>query len=254
MKKKTVRKPVQKKKKTAKKAAARKAVTKKTPAKKPARILSPGEPPPFRIENSQGRGVGLVICDHASNRVPRSLKDLGLKKTDLKKHIGWDIGAEDASLHLGRSLDMPVVLANYSRLLLDLNRAPHHAECIAEVSDHVKIPANTGLSRGDREQRLKEIMDIPVFHDDQHGTAIVAAAALLNALHLVDKPIETVKLVCSGAGAAAATISGERSYLAPYGVISPPQRLAIQSMKSITLDQREAASFSLSSLSYRCCS
>ena len=53
------------------------------------------------------------------------------------------------------------------------------------------------------ETKLRERMKIPVFHDDQHGTAIVAAAALLNALHLVEKPIETVKLVCSGAGAAA---------------------------------------------------
>ena len=53
------------------------------------------------------------------------------------------------------------------------------------------------------ETRLRERMNIPVFHDDQHGTAIVAAAALLNALELVGKRIEEVKLVCSGAGAAA---------------------------------------------------
>ncbi|MFQ8433190.1 NADP-dependent malic enzyme [Amaricoccus sp. W119] len=53
------------------------------------------------------------------------------------------------------------------------------------------------------ETKLRERMNIPVFHDDQHGTAIVAAAGLLNALHLVGKPIESVKLVCSGAGAAA---------------------------------------------------
>ena len=46
-------------------------------------------------------------------------------------------------------------------------------------------------------------MKIPVFHDDQHGTAIVAAAALLNGLKLVGKNIADVKLVCSGAGAAA---------------------------------------------------
>ncbi len=53
------------------------------------------------------------------------------------------------------------------------------------------------------ERRLRERMKIPVFHDDQHGTAIVSAAALLNALHLVGKDIGAVKLVCSGAGAAA---------------------------------------------------
>jgi malate dehydrogenase (oxaloacetate-decarboxylating)(NADP+) len=53
------------------------------------------------------------------------------------------------------------------------------------------------------EQKLRERMKIPVFHDDQHGTAIVAAAAVLNALELVGKNIKEVKLVASGAGAAA---------------------------------------------------
>jgi malate dehydrogenase (oxaloacetate-decarboxylating)(NADP+) len=53
------------------------------------------------------------------------------------------------------------------------------------------------------EQKLRERMKIPVFHDDQHGTAIVAAAAILNALRLVKKDIREVKLVASGAGAAA---------------------------------------------------
>jgi len=53
------------------------------------------------------------------------------------------------------------------------------------------------------ERRLKEELDIPVMHDDQHGTAIISAAALLNALELAEKKIEEVKIVVSGAGAAA---------------------------------------------------
>ena len=53
------------------------------------------------------------------------------------------------------------------------------------------------------EETLKERLDIPVFHDDQHGTAIIAAAALQNALELVDKKLSEVKLVVSGAGASA---------------------------------------------------
>lgn len=53
------------------------------------------------------------------------------------------------------------------------------------------------------EKQLRERMNIPVFHDDQHGTSIIVAAALLNALILVDKKIENIKVVCSGAGAAA---------------------------------------------------
>ncbi len=53
------------------------------------------------------------------------------------------------------------------------------------------------------EQRLRELMDIPVFHDDQHGTAIIAAAGLINALKLTGRDFSTTKLVCNGAGAAA---------------------------------------------------
>ena len=53
------------------------------------------------------------------------------------------------------------------------------------------------------EQRLRELMDIPVFHDDQHGTAIIAVAGLINALHLTGRDLKTTKLVCNGAGAAA---------------------------------------------------
>src|SRR5881397_3385455 len=46
------------------------------------------------------------------------------------------------------------------------------------------------------EQKLRELLDIPVFHDDQHGTAIIAAAGVINALHLTDRDIKTTRLVC----------------------------------------------------------
>ncbi len=62
------------------------------------------------------------------------------------------------------------------------------------------------------ERRLKEECDIPVMHDDQHGTAIISGAGLLNALELQGKKIETVKLVVNGAGAAA--VSCTRLYIA----------------------------------------
>src|SRR5205807_9332473 len=52
------------------------------------------------------------------------------------------------------------------------------------------------------EQRLRELMDIPVFHDDQHGTAIIAAAGLINALALTGRDIRNTRLVCNGAGSA----------------------------------------------------
>ena len=57
------------------------------------------------------------------------------------------------------------------------------------------------------ERRLKEVCDIPVFHDDQHGTAVVVSAALINACKLTGKPMNTLKVVISGAGAAALAIA-----------------------------------------------
>ena len=53
------------------------------------------------------------------------------------------------------------------------------------------------------EQRLREIMDIPVFHDDQHGTSIITAAGLINALEITGRTMHKVKMVFNGAGAAA---------------------------------------------------
>ncbi len=57
------------------------------------------------------------------------------------------------------------------------------------------------------ERKLKEVCDIPVFHDDQHGTAVIVAAALINALKVVDKKIEDIKIVISGAGSAGIAIA-----------------------------------------------
>lgn len=56
------------------------------------------------------------------------------------------------------------------------------------------------------EKRLKEVCDIPIFHDDQHGTAVVTLAGLINALKIVDKRIEDVRIVANGAGAAGIAI------------------------------------------------
>lgn len=52
----------------------------------------------------------------------------------------------------------------------------------------------------ENEERLKKAFDIPIFHDDQHGTAIVTATGLINALKLADKKIEDIRVVVNGAG------------------------------------------------------
>ena len=57
------------------------------------------------------------------------------------------------------------------------------------------------------EENLKKILDIPVFHDDQHGTAIITSAALINSIHITKKNISKVKVVVNGAGASAMACS-----------------------------------------------
>jgi malate dehydrogenase (oxaloacetate-decarboxylating)(NADP+) len=83
------------------------------------------------------------------------------------------------------------------------------------------------------ERRLKEELDIPVMHDDQHGTAIISAAALLNALELAEKKIADVKIVVSGAGAAA--ISCTRLYQA-FG--AKPENIVMLDSKGVIRSNR----------------
>ncbi len=84
------------------------------------------------------------------------------------------------------------------------------------------------------ERRLKEELDIPVMHDDQHGTAIISAAALLNALELTRKKIEEVRIVVSGAGAAA--VSCTRLYKA-FGAID--ENIVMLDSKGVIRTDRE---------------
>ncbi|TYB72186.1 NADP-dependent malic enzyme [Bizionia gelidisalsuginis] len=84
------------------------------------------------------------------------------------------------------------------------------------------------------ERRLKEELDIPVMHDDQHGTAIISAAALLNALELSEKNIQDVRIVVSGAGAAA--VSCTRLYMA-FGAVR--ENIVMLDSKGVIRDDRD---------------
>jgi malate dehydrogenase (oxaloacetate-decarboxylating)(NADP+) len=85
------------------------------------------------------------------------------------------------------------------------------------------------------EEQLKASLDIPVFHDDQHGTAIISSAGLLNALEITQKKIEQIKLVVNGAGASA--ISCTRLYIR-LGV-NPENVLMVDSKGVITTDRQD---------------
>lgn len=120
----------------------------------PTPLLEPAEPPAFEIVNTRGKGSAVLVCDHASNRVPRCMDNLGLDSHQLAGHIGWDPGAADVARALSALLDAPLVLSGYSRLVIDCNRPLQSRESIAEQSAGVPVPGNRYLSAQDRERRI----------------------------------------------------------------------------------------------------
>jgi predicted N-formylglutamate amidohydrolase len=122
-------------------------------------LLNVDEPPPFELFNGAGQGKLLLVCDHASNRIPKSLDNLGLTQEQLATHIGWDLGAAAVARRLAGLLDAPLLLANYSRLVIDCNRWPGTPASIAESSDGIAVPGNAGLSHAEALARRNALFD-----------------------------------------------------------------------------------------------
>ncbi len=142
-------------------------------------LLAPDEPAPFEIVNRRGRARLLLVCDHASNAIPRALAGLGLPAAPRRDHIAWDIGALDVSRHLSRRFDAPLIVTGYSRLVIDCNRHLSDPTAIAAESDGIAVPGNRGLSQRERVRRaeaiyhpyhaaIRELLDRI---DAAHGTA-----------------------------------------------------------------------------------
>jgi predicted N-formylglutamate amidohydrolase len=121
------------------------------------RLLDAAEPPAAEHFNRDGRAPVLLVCDHASRRIPRRLGSLGLSEPDLSRHIAWDIGAAEVTRYLAKRLDAPAVLCGYSRLVVDCNRSPEDPTLMPAVSDGTTIAANVNLDEAERAQRLDEI-------------------------------------------------------------------------------------------------
>jgi predicted N-formylglutamate amidohydrolase len=118
-------------------------------------LIAPDEPGAVEIVNPGGDAPFILTGDHAGNAVPRALADLGLSPEDLARHIGWDIGAAGVARRLAPALGATAVLARYSRLIIDPNRAIGEAASIPAVSDGTSIPANAILSWSDVIARAK---------------------------------------------------------------------------------------------------
>ncbi len=120
-------------------------------------LLEANDPPVFEVLNRQGKAPVFLLCCHAGRDIPRELGDLGLNEHDQTRHISWDIGAGDVTREVSNLLDAPALLANYSRLVIDLNRLPGAFDSIPGFSDKTRVPGNCALNNGERTRRLDGI-------------------------------------------------------------------------------------------------
>ncbi|MEK6216220.1 MAG: N-formylglutamate amidohydrolase [Boseongicola sp.] len=111
---------------------------------------------PVHILGEERTSRWLVICDHATNRVPDWVAggDLGLAAVDMARHIAYDVGAAGVAIRLAERLGAPVVLSNFSRLIIDPNRGEDDPTLVMQLYDGTLIPANRGIGRSGVEERL----------------------------------------------------------------------------------------------------
>lgn len=126
-------------------------------------LIGPGDPPPYMTYNEHGKAPVLLVADHASPFFPASLNQLGLADWVLEEHVAWDIGVDELVRFLADELDAPVVMAGFSRLIVDPNRRPDDPGAIPEISDGIAIPGNQDLSERQKAQRIQSFFK--PYHD-----------------------------------------------------------------------------------------
>jgi predicted N-formylglutamate amidohydrolase len=120
-------------------------------------LLGHDEDHPANILNQHGSSPIVLICEHASNLLPKSMGSLGLSDEDLQRHIAYDIGAEGTARILSKLLDAPLILQRYSRLAYDCNRPPESDGAMPDLSEVFEIPGNKNLLPAARLARTQEI-------------------------------------------------------------------------------------------------
>ena len=112
------------------------------------------------ISEKRNNSNYLVVCDHASNIIPKKYNNLGLDQKYLDSHRAYDIGASSVACELAKLLDCNLVMANYSRLLIDPNRGEDDPTLITKLSERKIIHGNISIRNKkdniDRNERLKK--------------------------------------------------------------------------------------------------
>jgi predicted N-formylglutamate amidohydrolase len=121
------------------------------------RFLGETDPDPVAIFNRAMPGPFLFTCDHACNRLPARLGDMGMTAAQLTSHIAWDPGALPVAQGLASLFGSPLVYGAYSRLVVDLNRPAESTGSMPEMSAGIPVPGNAGLSESERQERLDAV-------------------------------------------------------------------------------------------------
>ena len=112
---------------------------------RPNPILGADEPPPVAVHNASAGSPFLLVGDHAGNRIPAALDQLGLGPEERNRHIGWDIGIGELGVRLADRIGASFIHQIYSRLVIDCNRRPGAPDSIPAVSDGTVVPGNSSV-------------------------------------------------------------------------------------------------------------
>jgi predicted N-formylglutamate amidohydrolase len=125
----------------------------------PAHFLADFEGAAAEIINPLGKAPIVLICEHASNFIPETLKGLGLNLEGHKSHAAWDIGAYELACKMSQQLDAPLVASRITRLVYDCNRSPKSRDGIPSKSELIEVPGNRGLSDANFNVRVKYVYE-----------------------------------------------------------------------------------------------
>ena len=116
---------------------------------------------PFFVVGLDRPGSIICICDHASNIIPKfwGSEGLGISKSEMNRHIAFDLGAKDLTLKLAKLLESPAVVSNFSRLIIDPNRGVDDPTLIMKLYDGTIIPKNKVINNEEEKRRLNDYYD-----------------------------------------------------------------------------------------------
>jgi len=130
----------------------------------------------FEALNTGAKSNVLILCDHASNRVPASVNggSLGISEADMNRHIAFDIGARETALLIAKALNAPMLASRFSRLVIDPNRGEDDPTILMKIYDHTIVEGNRFADAAEKARR------IAAYHRPYHA-AIDAALAQITA-------------------------------------------------------------------------